>query len=92
MAASSVKELPGDVRPYFGFWVLRTVAEPFHTELCQPKAKHVFLNLKIGGYLAYTPWDCATQGARVLHRVLGGTLLTPLGTVLHRVLGYYTGY
>ena len=26
-------------------------------ELCKTKAKNGFINLEIGGYLAYTPWD-----------------------------------
>ena len=26
-------------------------------DLCKTKAKNGFINLKIEGYLAYTPWD-----------------------------------
>ena len=55
------------------------------------KAKTGLINLKIGGYLAYTPWD-RVRGVphwllgvphRLLgvpHRVLGDTLFIPLGT------------
>ena len=41
-------------RPYFGL-VAKNCDKTM--ELCKTKAKNGFINLKIEGYLAYTPWD-----------------------------------
>ena len=40
--------------PYF-WLVAKTCCKAVESR--KPKAKNGFLNLKIGGYLAYTPWD-----------------------------------
>ena len=52
-------------------WLLRTVATPSRMELFKTKAKHGFINLKIGGYLAYTSWDT------LLLALVGGGLNPP---------------
>ena len=49
-------------------------------ELCRPKAKTGFCNLKTGGYLAYTSWDI------ILLALVGGAVDGPVFRVIHKIL------
>ena len=64
----------------FPGWTFRRAHNLTLTTHDKTKVKNGFINVKIGGYLAYTPWDSAAQGTRGTTQGTGGTTQGTRGT------------